>query len=189
MTYAMHRTANASGKKRAFILPRANGDEAALVKDAAILPADSLLQVCAHFAAVDSDARLARHVAKPDVHRPDYPDFADVKGQLQAKRALEVAAAGNHSVLMVGPPGTGKTMLAARFPGILPSMTDEEALESAAVQSLTAGFDVARWKTRPYRSPHHTASGVALVGGGSTPRPGEISLAHRGVLFLDEFVL
>jgi magnesium chelatase family protein len=87
---------------------------------------------------------------------------------------------------MVGPPGTGKSMLAARFPGILPSMTDDEALESAAVQSLTSGFSIARWKVRPFRAPHHTASGVALVGGGSTPRPGEISLAHRGVLFLDE---
>ena len=91
-----------------------------------------------------------------------------------------------HNILLVGPPGTGKSMLAARFPGILPPMTDEEALESAAVQSLTSGFSAARWKVRPYRSPHHTASGVALVGGGSTPRPGEISLAHRGVLFLDE---
>src|SRR5690606_33882660 len=94
--------------------------------------------------------------------------------------------AGSHSLLMVGPPGTGKSMLAARFAGILPPMTDDEALESAAVQSLTSGFTTARWKIRPYRAPHHTASGVALVGGGSAPRPGEISLAHRGVLFLDE---
>jgi magnesium chelatase family protein len=91
-----------------------------------------------------------------------------------------------HNTLMIGPPGTGKSMLAARFPGILPPMTDEEALESAAVQSLAGGFSIARWKARPYRAPHHTASGVALVGGGGMPRPGEISLAHRGVLFLDE---
>jgi magnesium chelatase family protein len=186
MTYAMHRAGDASGKQRSFILPRINADEAALVKNATIFPADSLLHVCAHFAATDAKARLVRHVSAVPAGRPSYPDFADVKGQVQAKRALEVAAAGNHSVLMIGPPGTGKSMLAARFPGILPSMTDEEALESAAVQSLTSGFNSSRWKTRPYRAPHHTASGVALVGGGSTPRPGEISLAHRGVLFLDE---
>jgi magnesium chelatase family protein len=186
MTFAMHRAGDASGAQRAFILPRANADEAALVGNATVFPADSLLQVCAHFAAVNGDARLIRHIAAANTARPSYLDFADVKGQNQAKRALEVAAAGSHSVLMVGPPGTGKSMLAARFPGILPSMTDDEALESAAVQSLTSGFTTARWKVRPYRAPHHTASGVALVGGGSTPRPGEISLAHRGVLFLDE---
>jgi magnesium chelatase family protein len=102
------------------------------------------------------------------------------------KRALEIAAAGDHSILMAGPPGTGKSMLAARFPGILPEMTEPEALESAAIQSLNGGFRLEHWKRRPFRSPHHTASGVALVGGGGTPRPGEISLAHHGVLFLDE---
>lgn len=186
MTFAMHRAGDVSGKQRAFILPRANADEAALVTDASIFPADSLLHVCAHFAAASGDARLGRHIARTAASRPDYLDFADVKGQVQAKRALEVAAAGGHSVLMIGPPGTGKSMLAARFPGILPPMTDEEALESAAVQSLTSGFTTARWKVRPYRAPHHTASAVALVGGGGSPRPGEISLAHRGVLFLDE---
>ena len=185
MTYAMHRAGSAD-RRRGFILPRANADEAALVGDAAIFPADSLLDVCAHFAATDSAARLGRHVARAATQLPRYPDLADVKGQLQARRALEVAAAGNHSLLLVGPPGTGKSMLAARFPGILPPMSDDEALESAAVQSLAGTFDIGRWKVRPYRAPHHTASGVALVGGGGTPRPGEISLAHRGVLFLDE---
>jgi magnesium chelatase family protein len=115
-----------------------------------------------------------------------YPDFSEVKGQLLPKRALEIAAAGDHSVLMAGPPGTGKSMLAARFPGILPEMTEEEALESAAIQSLNGGFKLENWKRRPFRAPHHTASGVALVGGGGNPRPGEISLAHHGVLFLDE---
>ncbi|MDP3842738.1 MAG: YifB family Mg chelatase-like AAA ATPase [Oxalobacteraceae bacterium] len=185
MTFAMHKN-GAGCRQRAFILPRASADEAALVPDVTILPADSLLQVCAHFGATDAGARLSPHLVSAPVRRPEYPDFAEVKGQVQAKRALEVAAAGGHSVLMVGSPGTGKSMLAARFPGILPSMTEDEALESAAVQSLTSGFSIARWKVRPYRSPHHTASGVALVGGGSVPRPGEISLAHCGVLFLDE---
>ncbi|WP_322741610.1 YifB family Mg chelatase-like AAA ATPase [Glaciimonas soli] len=189
MTFAMTSSSTASNSQRsqrAFILPRDNADEAALVTDAAIFPADSLLQVCAHFSAHESSGRLVRHIPAPQTHAPRYPDFNDVKGQLQAKRALEVAAAGNHSALLVGPPGTGKSMLASRFPGILPPMTDREALESAAVQSLTSGFSSKQWKVRPYRSPHHTASGIALVGGGGTPRPGEISLAHRGVLFLDE---
>ena len=173
-------------RKRAFILPTANANEAALVSDAAIYPADSLLQVCTHFAAINGEDRLSRHRPVEKSRTVNCPDFNEVKGQLQAKRALEVAAAGSHSVLMVGPPGTGKSMLAARFAGILPTMTDQEALESAAVQSLTSGFSIHQWKIRPYRAPHHTASAVALVGGGGNPRPGEISLAHRGVLFLDE---
>jgi magnesium chelatase family protein len=109
-----------------------------------------------------------------------------VRGQHSAKRALEIAAAGGHSILMMGPPGSGKTMLASRLPGILPAMTDDEALEAAAVQSLVKGFALSNWGTRPFRAPHHTASSVALVGGGSHPRPGEISLAHHGALFLDE---
>ncbi len=174
------------GEVPAFILPFANAEEAALVKNARIFPAHSLLQVCAHFAARSDEQRLSPFHASGQSVRPVYPDFSEVKGQLQAKRALEVAAAGQHSALMIGPPGTGKSMLASRFPGILPTMTDIEALESAAVQSLTNGFNIQQWKQRPYRAPHHTASAVALVGGGGNPRPGEISLAHRGVLFLDE---
>ena len=185
MTYAMHR-ASRYGEPRAFILPRASADEAALVQQAHIYPADTLLQVYAHFTARDEEARLTRYQCARQETRPAYPDLAEVRGQSQAKRALEVAAAGGHSLLMAGPPGAGKSMLAARLPGILPAMQEQEALEAAAVQSLANGFCASRWKQRPYRSPHHTASSVALVGGGSTPRPGEISLAHGGVLFLDE---
>ncbi|SFU27062.1 YifB family Mg chelatase-like AAA ATPase [Pseudoduganella namucuonensis] len=183
MTFAMQRDPRSAG--RCFILPRANADEAALVQGAAIYPATSLTEVCAHFAQ-HGQAALARHVSAPAPAIPGYPDFADVKGQSLIKRALEVAAAGAHNVLLVGPPGTGKSMLANRFAGLLPAMTDEEALESAAVQSLAGRFNAGQWKLRPFRAPHHTASGAALVGGGSVPHPGEISLAHCGVLFLDE---
>ena len=178
MTYKAH------GDGRAFLLPTASAEEAALVKDATVLAAKNLLQVCAHLAGRETIPPFVSNAPAAVSH---YPDMADVKGQNHAKRALEVAAAGRHSLLMMGPPGTGKTMLASRFPGILPSMTDAEALESAAVQSLaTGGFKTENWKKRNYRSPHHTASAVALVGGGGNPKPGEISLAHQGVLFLDE---
>jgi magnesium chelatase family protein len=180
---ALAMTYRAVNSGRAFILPDANAAEAALVKDAVIYPALTLLQVAAHLSGVK---KIQPYLSQPQTINPHYADMREVKGQNLVKRALEIAAAGGHSVLMMGPPGTGKSMLAARFPGILPQMTDEEALESAALQSLDGSFDVSRWKTRPYRAPHHTASGVALVGGGSNPRPGEISMAMHGVLFLDE---
>ncbi len=184
MTLAMHR--DGDGGARSFILPLSNADEAALVTDAAIYPARTLLEVCAHFAHGAGKLRLARHLGRALPAPVAYPDFAEVKGQQSAKRALEVAAAGTHSVLLIGPPGAGKSMLASRFPALLPPMSDDEALESAAVQSLSGGFSPERWRRRPFRSPHHTASSVALVGGGNLPRPGEVSLAHHGVLFLDE---
>ena len=169
---------------RAFIVPQANAAEATLPEGARVYAANNLLEVCAHLA---GRVPLLACVGAPLAVTHHYPDWLEVKGQAQAKRALEIAAAGAHSVLMVGPPGSGKTMLATRLPGILPPMSDAEALESAAVQSLgSAGFNVAHWRRRPFRAPHHTASGVALVGGGSVPRPGEISMAMHGVLFLDE---
>ncbi len=178
---AMSLATKAAG--RALVLPASDAGEAALVSGAEILPAATLLDVCAHF---DGSQRLAGYSGAPTTFASGYPDLAEVKGQAQAKRALEVAAAGGHSLLMSGPPGSGKSMLAARFPGLLPPMDDAEALEAAAVQSLAGHFDVARWGQRPYRCPHHSASMAALVGGGGEPRPGEISLAHMGVLFLDE---
>ena len=134
----------------------------------------------------DSDAGWLRVPESPRPAAPAYPDLADVKGQAAARRALEIAAAGGHSLLMVGPPGTGKSMLAQRFAGLLPPMDVDEALQSAAIASLDGSFRLAHWGRRPTRAPHHSASAVALVGGGSPPRPGEISLAHQGVLFLDE---
>jgi len=174
---------SAAGASRAFVLPAPCAEEAAMVRSATILPARSLLDVCAHLSGA---APLVPHASAVPPASTFFPDLADVKGQLPAKRTLEVAAAGGHSLLMSGPPGSGKSMLAQRLAGILPPMTETEAMESAAIQSLSGSFDPARWGQRPFHAPHHSASVPALVGGGSVPRPGEISLAHRGVLFLDE---
>jgi magnesium chelatase family protein len=173
----------ARGDGRAFVLPESSAAEAALVKDAVVHPARTLLDVCGHLCGRTVLPRLAPN---EELAPRQTPDLGDVRGQAHAKRALVIAAAGEHSLLLIGPPGTGKSMLAQRLPGLLPPLTEQEALETASLASLAGRFDAGRFRERPFRAPHHTASGVAIVGGGSLPRPGEISLAHRGVLFLDE---
>ena len=166
------------------VVPTDNGSEA-LLTNVPVFAARCLLQVTAHLKRVEPMVPLSPK--KTACGRAASPDLADVKGQDHAKRALEVAAAGGHNLLFIGPPGTGKSMLAARLPGILPRMSEEEAIETAAIDSvLGRAPDLSRWRCRPFRSPHHTASAPALVGGGSEPNPGEISRAHNGVLFLDE---
>lgn len=169
---------------RALLVPAANLAEACLARGGTILAARHLLEVTAHLNGITPLAPAEPGPAAP-CPSPG-PDLADVKGQLPARRALEVAAAGRHSLLMFGPPGTGKSMLARRLPGLLPPLEEDEALESAAILSLDGHLDPATWRQRAYRAPHHSASAPALVGGGAIPRPGEISLAHHGVLFLDE---
>ena len=170
---------------RAFVLPAGSAHEAALARDVRILTANTLLEVCAHLSG-QAELHVCSVADLGCAEASAAPDLADVRGQAQAKRALEIAAAGAHSILFVGPPGTGKSMLAHRLPGLLPPMTQDVALESAALLSLAGQFRPEYFAVRPYRSPHHTASSAALVGGGGVPRPGEISLAHQGVLFLDE---
>ncbi|MCH9691312.1 MAG: YifB family Mg chelatase-like AAA ATPase [Gammaproteobacteria bacterium] len=165
--------------RRALVLAQASGQEAALL-ETPIKVADSLLRVCAE---LHDREPMACAEKKPQLQPTHYPDLADVRGQLKARRALEVAAGGGHNLLFYGPPGTGKTMLASRLPGVLPPLSGHEFVEVATIYS-SAGLP--QPEQRPFRAPHHSASPTALVGGGSTPRPGEISLAHRGVLFLDE---
>ncbi len=172
-------------QQRKLILPKENAAEAALVKGIEMLPASHLLEVCAHLSGqslIKSEFQQAQ--ATESISEID---FSDVHGQYHVKRAFEIAAAGAHNVIMLGPPGTGKSMLAARLPTILPLLTEQQAQESAAIASISdQGLNVANWLKPPFRAPHHTASAAAMVGGGSNPRPGEISLAHNGALFLDE---
>ncbi len=183
--------------QRCLLVPMDNAAEASLVSDVVLFAANHITQVCAHLTgarplapylatAHGSEAAAVTSLAAQH-DAAEAPDLCEVRGQQHARRALEIAAAGGHSLLMIGPPGTGKSMLASRLSSILPSMSEAEALEAATIMSISdAGFTPALWGKRPFRAPHHTASGVALVGGGSQPRPGEISLAHHGVLFLDE---
>jgi magnesium chelatase family protein len=170
---------------RTLIIPKSNANEASLVKGLKVLPVEHILEVCAH---LNNQTTIQPYAASEIKQIEHYElDLAEVCGQQHARRALEIAAAGRHSLLLIGPPGSGKTMLASRMPSILPIMTDQEATEAAAVASIShQGFKPHKWKIRPFRAPHHSASSVALVGGGNPPKPGEISLAHQGVLFLDE---
>lgn len=169
---------------RALVVPKANAEEACLVTGLTIYAVEHLLELFHHL----SGQRALTAYQSSGLQRTPlpYPDLQDVRGQAAAKRALLVAAAGMHNVLLSGPPGTGKTLLASRLPGLLPALSEAEALEVAAVQSVVSMEPLNHWPQRPFRQPHHSASGPALVGGGSRPQPGEITLAHHGVLFLDE---
>lgn len=169
---------------RALVVPHANAEEASLASGLKVIAVSHLLQLAAHFNGLEviepyQSQGLLRQTLP-------YPDLSEVQGQLAAKRALIVAAAGSHNLLFSGPPGTGKTLLASRLPGLLPALDEQEALEVAAIHSVASHTPLTAWPQRPFRTPHHSASGPALVGGGSRPQPGEITLAHHGVLFLDE---
>ncbi len=172
---------------RTLVFPAINASETALISELKSTPATHLLDLCAHLTGIKAITAIAAEQITPLSYPATAGDLADIKGQEQAKRALEVAAAGGHNLLFSGPPGTGKSMLASRLPGILPPMSEDEALETFAVYSISSHQgDLSAWNRRPFRSPHHTVSAVALVGGSSQPKPGEISLAHNGILFLDE---
>jgi magnesium chelatase family protein len=169
---------------RILVVPLANAEEACLASGLEVLAVGHLLELAAH---CNGQTPLQPYQSRGLPRQaPPYPDLADVHGQLAAKRALLIAAAGGHNLLLSGPPGTGKTLLASRLPGLLPPLQEQEALEVAAIHSLACSTPLECWPQRPFRQPHHSASGPALVGGGSRPRPGEITLAHQGVLFLDE---
>ncbi len=184
---ALALAAHREGSGRTLVLPEGSAREAARVAGLQVCGARTLLEVVAALQAGDAAVPLAVTRPGPLPLMSPGPDLQDVRGQAAAKRALEIAAAGGHSLLLVGPPGTGKSMLAQRLPGLLPAMSEDEALAAAALQGLqTQSGDTLAFGERPVRAPHHTASAVALAGGGSPPRPGEISLAHGGVLFLDE---
>jgi magnesium chelatase family protein len=171
-------------KKRQFILPESNADEATLCDEASILAGKTLLQLCTHLYGREL---ITPHQKSPPTSKEKiYPDLKEVIGQQQAKRALEIAAAGNHNLIFCGPPGTGKTMLASRLSGIMPPLDNAQLLEVASIYSACKHHQGVQIQQRPFRNPHHTASAVALVGGGNPPQAGEISLAHNGVLFLDE---
>lgn len=174
-------------QNKQLMLPLANAAEASLVEQLTLLPLTHLIEACSHLLKTHLITPYQRDLSWQNLSSSALPDLSDVKGQHQAKRALEIAAAGSHNLLLIGPPGTGKSMLAKRLPSILPLLAEQEALEVAALMSIsTHGFKAEYWRHRPLRAPHHTASHVALVGGSNPPRPGEISLAHHGVLFLDE---
>ena len=187
LALALQRDAAGGAPPATLVLPQASAAEAARARQVRVCGAPDLLAVVRALLPGDVAEPLPAMQPPPDGATPAQADLRDVRGQAAAKRALEVAAAGAHSLLMVGPPGSGKSMLAQRLAGLLPPMGEDEALASAALAGLApGGFDPARWRQRPVRAPHHSASAVALVGGGSPPRPGEISLAHGGLLFLDE---
>jgi len=185
VTGALPAVLAARDAKRLLILPKDNADEAALVEDAEVYAAGHLLEVLDHLNGVRSLARVAPTTIEPK--SAVSADLSDVRGQGPAKRALTVAAAGGHNMIMLGPPGSGKSMLAERLRGLLPPLRKEEMLRVASIGSVAGDTSALAFAGQPpFRSPHHTTSAQALVGGGSRPRPGEVSLAHRGVLFLDE---